>query len=181
MPEMNSGPGDLHDTGATSSEELGKLQCIGDERSAIAERLMAAVEIDPDTGCWLWTHLSRYRDGYGQIRFKGTKHKAHRLSYETFVGPIPDGLVLDHLCRVRHCINPAHLEPVTQAENLRRGMAPAHITHRTGVCQRGHVITGYNAQRQVGGWTNCRECRNASKRRYFARKRATKGAAPQRD
>ena len=73
--------------------------------------------------CWLWTGaLDKYGYGYVSWRQSGKKRHfiAHRLIYEELVGPIPDGLVIDHLCRVRHCVNPNHLEPVTQDENLRR-------------------------------------------------------------
>lgn len=71
--------------------------------------------------CWLWTgHLDRY----GYANFGLGKHrmvKVHRFAYELLVGPIPEGLEIDHLCRVRHCVNPAHMEPVTHAENMARG------------------------------------------------------------
>ncbi len=72
--------------------------------------------------CWLWTGAIMH-GGYGQIRLRpGTRTmNTHRFAYELLVGPIPDGLHLDHLCRVPRCCNPLHLEPVTQAENSRRG------------------------------------------------------------
>lgn len=69
--------------------------------------------------CWLWTRpLSA--TGYASMGLDGTKVRAHRFAYELLVGPISKGLTIDHLCRVRHCVNPAHMEPVTQAENSRR-------------------------------------------------------------
>src|SRR6266496_2265386 len=74
--------------------------------------------------CWLWTGKTG-RDGYGRIGLGGrgalVRVRAHRFAYELLIGPIPDGLQIDHLCRVRHCVNPAHLEPVTQRENILRG------------------------------------------------------------
>jgi hypothetical protein len=84
------------------------------------ERFLAKVKKD-SSGCWLWTG-GRKPTGYGNFKAhsKSTVN-AHRWSYEQHVGPIPDGLVLDHLCRVRHCVNPAHLEPVTTRVNLARG------------------------------------------------------------
>ena len=69
--------------------------------------------------CWIWNGC--VRNGYGLFRYKEKVIGAHRFSYELLRGPIPKGLQLDHLCRVRNCVNPNHLEPVTQAENLRRG------------------------------------------------------------
>jgi hypothetical protein len=73
-----------------------------------------------ETPCWVWQR-SKMGNGYGCCRVDGVLTAAHRVYYERFVGSIPDGLDLDHLCRVRACVNPAHLEPVTRAENLRRG------------------------------------------------------------
>ncbi len=92
----------------------------------LKERFMLNVQVDEGTGCWLWT-ASRGRSGYGQIQI-GRKSRnghnspalAHRVSYELFVGPIPEGLQLDHLCETRACVNPDHLEPVTNQENARR-------------------------------------------------------------
>lgn len=72
-------------------------------------------------GCWLWQG-AKNPDGYGQMDHRWFTFGAHRVSYLAFVGPIPEGLVIDHLCRVRHCVNPAHLEAVTSAENIRRGL-----------------------------------------------------------
>lgn len=71
-------------------------------------------------GCRVWTRAIQ-RNGYGCMSLDGKRYLAHRVSYETFIGPIPDGAVIDHLCRNRACILPAHLEPVTHAENTRRG------------------------------------------------------------
>jgi len=82
-------------------------------------RFWARVEVTKT--CWLWTG-SRSRDGYGKFEpATSVFYKAHRFAYETVVGPIPEGLTLDHLCRVRRCVNPDHLEPVTNQENLLRG------------------------------------------------------------
>ena len=70
--------------------------------------------------CWLWTAATN-RAGYGLLGIPGRSTLAHRIAYEEYVGPVPDGLELDHLCRVRRCVKPAHLEPVTRSENVRRG------------------------------------------------------------
>ena len=77
-------------------------------------------ESRPDLGpCWRWTG-TRDRSGYGQMKYQGRRPGAHRVSYELFVGPVPEGLELDHLCRSPECVRPDHLEPVTHAENMRR-------------------------------------------------------------
>ena len=76
--------------------------------------------VDPDTGCWNWSRAMN-RGGYGKIRSNKRDMPAHRWVYEQLIGPIPEGLTLDHLCRNRRCVNPAHLEPVTIRENTRRG------------------------------------------------------------
>lgn len=86
--------------------------------------------VDPETGCWLW-QLKRDRHGYGRVRRTGRGEAlvqlAHRWVYEELVGPIPEGLVIDHLCRNPPCVNPKHLEPVTPGENFRRGTRGSHL------------------------------------------------------
>lgn len=95
------------------------------------ERIAAKVErwlsesytVDPDTGCWVWDGALT-GNGYGHVRREGRaggKQLAHRWFFERLVGPIPEGLCLDHLCRNPRCVNPEHLDPVTFAENVRRG------------------------------------------------------------
>lgn len=88
-----------------------------------ADLFLSHVQVD-ENGCWLWTGATSPQ-GYGRfnagLREDARNVLAHRWSYEHHVGPIPDGLDLDHLCRVRHCVNPEHLEPVTRQENVQRG------------------------------------------------------------
>ena len=127
------------------------------------ERFHTRYLID-DNGCWIW-RFSVGADGYGYMSVGGTT-KAHRVGYELIVGPIPQGLELDHLCRVRACVNPAHLEPVTHLENMRRG-APATKTH----CKRGHEFTPTNT-RFRGRWRYCRRCAADASRRYKSRRKA---------
>lgn len=87
----------------------------------ILSRIMARVEVDPDTECWNWTGATGGSNHYGSIGFEGRTRRVHILTYALLVGDVPDGLVLDHTCERPICCNPEHLEPVTQAENLRRG------------------------------------------------------------
>lgn len=113
-------------------------------------------------GCWLWTgSMNGY--GYGRMWVNGKQPQAHRLVYEAYVGPIPDGLVIDHLCRVTRCVNPAHLEPVTTRENFDRGYALGAIAARTNRCMKGHEFTADNtliSRRSTGAtFRKCRRCR----------------------
>lgn len=113
------------------------------------ERVMRRTDVDP-WGCWLFLG-SRDRHGYGRIKVPTRVAFAHRIAYEHLHGPIPTGLVIDHLCRVHNCVNPDHMEPVTAAENTRRS-APAE-------CQRGHPMTTENRYvRPDGDGGTCRAC-----------------------
>ncbi len=85
----------------------------------VNERFWAKVQRRGDQECWEWLSARHVR-GYGLFQLDGTVVRAHRVAYGLLVGPIPAGLVLDHLCRNPPCVNPAHLEPVSQGENLRR-------------------------------------------------------------
>jgi len=126
--------------------------------------------------CWVYPTLDK--DGYGRIHWRedGVRHTttAHRYFYEEFVGPVPEGMQLDHLCRNRGCCNPDHLEPVTGKENRRRGegrggvLAPEQ-TH----CVQGHELTPDNRAVRTDskrGWC-CRLCRNAVVRQRRRRRR----------
>lgn len=93
-------------------------------KEQLPTQLQTRIRIDAETGCWLW-RVRPNSDGYGSASWQGRRRAAHRLIYELLIGPIPEALVLDHLCRVRCCVNPAHLEPVTVAENSRR--VTAHL------------------------------------------------------
>jgi hypothetical protein len=95
---------------------------------------------------------------------------AHVFAYVLLVGPIPEGLHLDHLCRVRRCVNPAHLEPVTPGENVRRGNSPSAIAARTGVCAKGHPLTDENVTviRLSPLKRRCKVCHRERQARYNA-------------
>ena len=113
------------------------------------------------TGCWLWT-ASLTSCEYGQVSWRGHIHKAHRLAYETLVGKVPNHLELDHLCRVRHCVYPAHLEPVTHLVNVRRGFQPSSLkTH----CLRGHLYTPQNTAKRESGQRACLACKRERQHR----------------
>lgn len=147
---------------------IGPAQVHGYERS-VRERLDAYTAVAP-SGCWEWTGAID-RNGYGRIRVNGKLDRAHRASYETHVGQIPDGLHIDHLCRNRRCLNPDHLEPVTPAENVRRGEGHGSETH----CPEGHPYAGDNLYEHTDrhGYTRrmCRACNVERGRRLRARRR----------
>jgi hypothetical protein len=136
------------------------------------ERVLGKFDVDVVSGCWLWRE---YRDpeGYGRVRFDGKRRFAHRVVYELLVGPIPDGLVIDHRCRVRHCVNPDHLEPVTIAVNNRRLPARRPYRARSLYCGAGlHLLSPENTYTYPNGSRNCRTCARARQRERYARKRA---------
>lgn len=119
---------------------------------------------DKDSGdCWLWTGRLNWA-GYASFWFDGRTVKAHRWSYQHHVGPIPDGMQLDHLCRVRHCVNPEHLEPVTNRENSLRGIGPTAINAAKTHCKRGHEFTPENTYRDAKG-RMCRACKKLTDQR----------------
>lgn len=117
-------------------------------------------EYRPDLGpCWEWTDAPD-RDGYGGIWVNRKNLRAHRAVYELLVGPIPDGLVIDHLCRNPICVNPIHMEPVTNRENNLRGESPAAVSARKDHCIRGHPFDEQNTIVRADGSRLCRICRN---------------------
>lgn len=147
----------------------------GKTKPGYSERFWARVEMAGPDDCWLWLGPID-RDGYGKAWRLHLHLGAHRIAYELMVGPIPPGLVIDHLCRVRNCVNPSHMEPVTWQENIRRGIknpGPA-MTH----CKKGHEFTPENARISTSGKRVCRACARANSAAYQLRKRETAALRP---
>ena len=131
------------------------------------ERFWARVQ-KSSNGCWIWTGAKTGR-GYGVIAPAGRRLvMVHRFAYELLIGPIQAGLTIDHLCRNQLCVNPAHLEPVTHAENIARGTSPSATIHRSGSCKNGHPLTPENRDPEH---RRCRIChREQASKRYWERK-----------
>ena len=138
----------------------GSLELLPTHRP-IEERFWEKVDRRGDDECWPWKSPPDRQTGYGRLglggRGKGSRG-AHRISYEINVGPIPEGLELDHLCVNRICVNPRHLEPVTHEENTRR--AKRRWTH----CIHGHEFNEQNTYWRKEGRRACRQC--ARERRH---------------
>jgi len=139
-------------SGRTSS--CGCLQL----RGPALERL--EIRTDRTGECWLWTGRLN-GSGYAEMKLDGRYQMAHRVAYQEIVGPIPEGMQLDHLCRVRHCVNPAHLEPVTSRENTIRGKGLPAINAAKTHCKRGHAFDEANTFINTFGSRVCRACRRA--------------------
>lgn len=132
------------------------------------ERFMAKIQVD-DNGCWLWT-AAKDRYGYGSFTVGGIQYGAHRWSYQHHVGPIPEGLHIDHTCKVTACVNPEHLEPVTQMENNRRARTGIH--NAAGLCANGLHPWPESAMKRPGHAPRCRPCRKAADKVWYAKKKA---------
>lgn len=132
-------------------------------------RFWAKVVIDP-SGCLLWAAAASGR-GYGRFGHGGRQVQAHRFAYTALVGPIGDGLVMDHLCRNRACVRPDHLEPVTNRENLLRGEGPSAVAAARTHCVHGHPFDEANTWLDKKGKRRCRSCDHAQqeKRREVKR------------
>lgn len=126
----------------------------------LPERMQRYITV-ASTGCWVWRGTSKR--GYGQITVGRRQLRAHRYAYELLIGPIPESLQIDHLCSTPACVNPTHMEPVTQAENVRRAFerARAHPTEPRSQCRNGHPLTVENT---YGPFHACRLCAGSAAR-----------------
>lgn len=129
-----------------------------DPTTTALARFWSRVEPEPNSGCWLWSGTT-YLGGYGRFTTETrSQQAAHRWAYEHYRGPVPSGLQLDHLCRVRCCVNPDHLEAVTARVNTLRGRGRTSQNAAKTHCVRGHEFTPENTRILVTGKRNCREC-----------------------
>lgn len=139
----------------------------------IVERIRTRITHDPVTDCWNWTG-GVAGQGYGTVydHTRQGKVYVHRAMYERFIGPIPPGLTIDHLCKNKRCANPAHMEVVTRGENARRGSG-ADWQRRKTTCPRGHA---YDAVRKGHGILSrfCRRCYRAQMREFYQRRKDAK-------
>lgn len=130
-----------------------------------------------ESGCWIWMGVVNPVSGYGQMDINHVVHYPHRISYEEFVGIIPDGKEIDHKCRVRCCVNPHHLEPVTHLENVRRGEAglvTGAINKSKTQCPIGHEYSNKNTYINSFGRRSCIACRKAASARFYLNKKLSR-------
>ncbi len=138
-------------------------------RAKAVERFWSSIDKQSD-GCWLWTGPTS-KDGYGHFWFENRQWRAHCFAWELLKGgPISENLQLDHLCRVRHCVNPDHLEPVTCRKNLLRGETLAAQNAVKTHCPQGHAFEGDNLYVSGRGDRQCRICRRDASRRSREKK-----------
>lgn len=142
---------------------------------AVLHRFWAKVVVDP-SGCLMWA-AGRSGGGYGAFDHGGRKVAAHRFAYTALVGPVPDGLELDHLCRTPACVRPDHLEPVTHRTNTLRSEAPTAVNAAKDGCANGHPYTEENTYYRAGG-RDCRACKRDRSREWKRARRAAQTNEP---
>lgn len=159
---------------------------MGREARPEIDRFNEKYIVDEATGCWNWAGSLVGRNAKSPaergVFYLGPGHDrtrvlAYRWSYEHFVGPIPEGLQIDHLCRNPRCVNPEHLEPVTARENVRRGTSHIAQLMDTTHCPRGHELFGDNLYIGLDGGRRCKTCRLDRTREYEERNREKRRAA----
>lgn len=128
-------------------------------------------KVDQAGECWLWTG-DLDQNGYGNALVNRRKRKAHRVAYEALVGPIPEGLELDHLCRVRNCVRPDHCEPVDHRTNVLRGNTVTAANAAKSRCLRGHPFDDDNTYVRPNGNRNCKKCHADRERELHHARRA---------
>lgn len=152
-----------------------KMQTFIDDLR-LPRRFWGKITPEPNSGCWLWMAYCK-PNGYAQFGFeRGNVQYGHRVAYQALVGAIPEGMYIDHLCRVRSCVNPMHMEIVTPRENIVRGDCPAVTTKRhAGIthCPKGHPYTGDNLYITKTGNRHCRKCVRQRGLEYQRRLRQT--------
>jgi hypothetical protein len=159
------------------------LTVTGRRSTPVEPRFWA--KVNKTETCWLWTGAKDARRGYGSISVNGRSVGVHRVSYEMHKGPIPDGLEIDHLCRVRSCVNPDHLRAVTQRENTLAGTSFSAINAKRTECVNGHEFTPENTYTYVRSDSAtgnlgrlCRTCLRINDRRYKERETIAAFDAP---
>lgn len=140
----------------------------GDPR--LPDRIWLKIFVCPITGCWIWSGFINKRN-YPYVSWQGKCRRTHRVVYALLVGEIPDNLELDHLCRVRYCVNPEHLEAVTHGVNTRRGDTFQRANFRKVLCSGGHPYDGVYLRKNGSTMRTCSICARRNKRAYKARKR----------
>ena len=152
----------------TSTDSWDEVNVMSVKATPVDKRIER--HIDKVGDCWLWNGCKTL-GGYGIIRTDDRKFLVHRVYYEAVVGPIPQGLEIDHVCRNRACVRPLHLEPVTRLENIRRMIAAVgSYQSRKTHCPKGHEYTEENTYRRPGlNYRTCRACMRVFSRKAYER------------
>lgn len=150
-------------------EEPREVAAIRDARPKFLERFLAKIDFNGPNGCWQWRASNR-SGGYGQVRVAAGIFYAHRVAYFLFKGIIPKDLEIDHLCRNRGCVNPAHLDVVSARENTLRSNGPAAKKAMATHCVGGHAFTPQNTYWRPNGLRQCRHCRRMAHYRRRSKK-----------